>query len=103
MAGSRRAALVGIVCALLVAGSPATAAQANELVGAVGDIVVGAMSIPTGILAGTLSGPPVIGTVSGALLGTLNALSLTTRGVLRLAGVAIPLAARLAPLLPVFL
>jgi hypothetical protein len=85
---------------------PMRAAYANpagEAVGAVGDVINGVVSIPVGIIAGTLSGPPVIGTVGGALLGVLNALSLTTRGALRIVGVAIPLAASAAPYLPLFL
>jgi hypothetical protein len=100
----KRLLMVLSVALVLAASSPPHAVHAqNELLGGVGDIVSGALSIPYGVLAGTLNGPPLIGTVSGALMGALNTVSLTTRGVLRLVGVAIPLAARLAPLLPIFL
>ena len=97
--------IVGLCAVLLVVGPPIApaSAQANELIGGVGDIIGGALSIPIGVLAGTLNGPPILGTVGGALAGMLNTLSLTTRGVLRLLGVAIPIAGRLVPLLPVFL
>ena len=96
--------IVGCCVAGLVVAARAPAARADDgLLGGVADIVTGALSIPAGAIAGTLTGPPILGTVTGALLGALNTLSLTTRGVLRLAGVAIPLVARLAPLLPIFL
>jgi hypothetical protein len=88
--------------ALVSVSAPAAHAE-NNLLGGIGDLINGALSIPVGVLAGTMSGPPVIGTVRGAVFGTLNAVSLTTRGALRLVGVVIPLAARLAPLLPIFL
>ena len=94
---------MGVVVLWLVA-APAPSAHAdNDLVGGIGDILSGAFSIPAGILSGTLSGPPVIGTVGGVLLGALNTVSLATRGVLRLVGVAIPIAAAAAPYLPLFL
>ena len=77
--------------------------QANELVGGIGDILNGVLAIPVDMVAGTLSGPLLLGTVGGALHGTLRALGSTARGVLRLIGVAIPLAAKAAPLIPIFL
>jgi hypothetical protein len=101
MAGNRPR-VIGLVFALVLLGSP-QAARANELMGAVGDVVGGALAIPMGILGGTIRGPFILGTLGGALRGTFNAIGLTTRGALRLTGVAIPLVARLAPLIPVFL
>ena len=98
----RRLQKVGLILGLLLLAAPQPA-RANELVGAVGDVVGGALAIPMGILGGTLRGPFILGTVAGALRGTMGAIGLTTRGALRLVGVAIPLAARLAPLIPVFL
>lgn len=98
---------LGAILAVLVV-SPSTQAVAaqetdNEVLGGIGDILGGALSLPMGALAGTLSGPPIIGTVNGVLFGALNTLSQTTRGILRLTGVAIPIAAKLAPFLPIFL
>ena len=87
----------------LTAGLPARTASANGLVEGVGDIVMGALSLPMGILGGTLNGPPILGTVQGVLSGSFNTLAYATRGTLRLAGVAIPTAAQLAPLIPLFL
>ncbi|MBI4323102.1 MAG: hypothetical protein HY596_02370 [Candidatus Omnitrophica bacterium] len=100
----RRWLIVGCCVAGLVMAARVPAAGADDgLLGGVADIVTGALSIPAGAIAGTLNGPPILGTVTGTLLGALNTLSLTSRGVLRLAGAVVPLVARLAPLLPVFL
>ena len=94
--------LIGLAFVLVLLSSP-QAARANELMGAVGDVVGGALAIPMGVLGGTLKGPFILGTLGGALRGTFNAIGLTTRGALRLTGVALPFAARLAPLVPIFL
>jgi len=100
----RRWLIAGCCVVGLVVAARVPAARADDdLFGGVADIVTGALSIPAGAIAGTLSGPPILGTVTGTLLGALNTLSLATRGVLRLAGAAIPIISRLAPLLPVFL
>lgn len=80
-----------------------TARADNNLIGGIADIVGGALSLPVGILQGTMSGPPILGTLGGAVGGALNTITLTTRGVFRLLGVAIPLAAKIAPLIPLFL
>ena len=75
----------------------------NDLLGGVADIVGGVFALPMDTLAGTFSGPPIIGTIGGLLHGAFHALGQTTRGVFRLVGVAIPLAAKAAPLIPLFL
>ena len=101
----RIALVVGLVV-ILISGPGAAPAHADEvggLLGGVGDILSAAFALPVGILQGTMSGPPIIGTIGGVLGGTLNTVSLALRGVLRLAGVALPLAAKVAPLLPLFL
>lgn len=79
------------------------ASQAGEFVSAVGDLVAGVLSVPVGVLAGTVNGPPIIGTVGGALQGAASTVGYTLRGALRLIGVAIPAAASVAPYIPVFL
>ena len=106
MAGKRaRVRALVVVAAIVVAWAAPMrqAAAANGLMGGIGDILGGVLSIPMGILAGTMSGPPILGTVGGALAGSLNAVSLTTRGLLKLVGVAIPTAAAVAPYIPLFL
>ena len=50
-------------------------------------------------LAGTFGGPPILGTAFGLIGGTLRGAMMVTRGALEL----IPVAAKLAPLIPVFL
>jgi len=106
VAKTPRLALAVALAAVLLSGlgaAPAHAEEVGGLIGGVGDIIGAAFSLPAGILQGTLSGPPSIGTLGGALSGALNTMSLALRGVLRLAGVAIPMAAKAAPLIPLFL
>jgi len=83
---------------------PAREARADDdLFGGIGDIVGGVFAIPVDTLVGTFTGPPIVGTVMGALHGTVRTLSETTRGVFRLLGVGIPLALRAAPYVFFFL
>lgn len=105
MAGKRgRAGVVaGLVLAALLVGPASPAHAENDLLGGIGDIIGGAFAIPVDTLVGTFSGPPIVGTIGGALHGTVRALSSTTRGVFRLLGVGIPLALRAAPYVFFFL
>ena len=105
MVNLRRALAATLTAALIALPGPAPAQgeDVGGLVGGVGDIIGAAFSLPAGILQGTLGGPPILGTVGGALAGALNTVSLALRGVLRLAGVAIPVAAKAAPFVPLFL
>ena len=100
----RRLAAAGLALSVLAAASlwPAPAAPAGVF-GALADLFQGAIALPVNVLAGTFSGPPVIGTVNGLLAGTVNTLSYTTRGVFGLVGSAIPAASTLAPFLPFLL
>ena len=100
---ARGVAISAIVVAL-VAGPAARVAHAADnaisgAVGGVGDILQGALAIPMGALAGTFSGPPIIGTVGGLASGAVQAVGMTARGIFRLIGAAIPAAAA-APYLP---
>ena len=92
-----------VLVGLLTLAAPRPAAAANGLGGAIGDLLGGVFALPMGVLAGTASGPPVIGTIGGALAGAINTLGYTTRGALKLVGVAVPTAASLAPYIPLFL
>ncbi len=92
------------VVAIVLAGSlPQPRAHANELLGGIADIVGGVFALPMDVLAGTVQGPFLLGTVGGILRGAVHVLGSTTRGLFRLVGVAIPLAAKAAPLIPLFL
>jgi len=100
----RRGLLVAGIAGLLAVGPAAPAAHADyDLVGAVGDVVVGALAIPVDTIAGTLTGPPILGTVGGLLHGVLRTIGMTSRGLLRIAGMAVPVATSLAPFLPLVL
>lgn len=92
------------MAAVVMAGpAPAAHADTGGLFGGLADIISGAFALPLDTLAGTLSGPPIIGTVGGLLHGAVQTVALALRGTFKLIGVAIPLAARAAPLIPVFL
>lgn len=68
------------------------------------EIVGGVLQLPIATLAGTFQGPPILGTVAGALTGVVGGVGLVARGVLDLAASVIPLAKRAAPfLIPIFL
>ncbi len=60
------------------------------------------MAIPTSTLAGTFSGPPILGTLVGALSGTLNGVGMVVGGAVETIISAIPLAGKLAPYIPIF-
>ena len=79
-----------------------SAAQADVLRGLM-RVVGGVLEVPRDILAGTFSGPPILGTVAGALVGTLRGAAMVTSGALEAVVSSIPIAAKLAPYIPVFL
>ena len=92
---------VALFVSLVVSGpARAHAGAGNDLIGGVGDIVAGAVSLPLNILTGTVSGPPIIGTLNGVLAGTFQTLGLTARGLMRITRGAIPIAMKLLPFLP---
>jgi hypothetical protein len=84
----------------LLLGAPA--AHANPISGVL-KIVAGVFQVPLGILAGTLGGPPIVGTIAGAFSGTLQGVGLVTSGVLELAWDGVSLAKAAAPFLLPFL
>ncbi len=81
----------------------ASADALGDLVGGVGQVLTGVFAIPMEILQGTLNGPPILGTVGGALSGTVHAVGSTLGGVLQVAKSIVPLASSLIPFLPLFL
>jgi hypothetical protein len=92
----RRAVVTAVVAILLVV--PSTSASAS-LGRGLQYIIAGVLEIPRSTLAGTFGGFPILGTVFGALGGVLRGAAMVTRGTLEL----IPVAAKLAPLIPVLL
>lgn len=97
----RRRWIIGVVIVHLFVFQPLAAADPiGDVVGGIGDLVTAVFAIPMGVVQGTLSGPPIIGTVGGALTGTVYALSSTLGGVFKLIRAAIPFAGAAAPYLP---
>ena len=66
-------------------------------------IVGGVLEVPRATLAGTFSGPPILGTAVGLLAGTLNGLGMVPGGAIETVISAIPFTGKLAPYIPVFL
>ena len=96
MARVRRALCIAVVSILLVV----PAAPASASLGAGIAYLLGGVFEPVRqTLAGTFSGPPILGTAFGLVGGTLRGAMMVVRGALEL----VPVAAKLAPLIPVFL
>lgn len=90
--------VVAGIAIVLVVGFPVRPVYAQpDLFGGISDLVMGALAIPIDVLAGTFSGPPILGTVNGALGGVFQTLAFATRGTFRLLGVVLPLAEKAAP------
>jgi len=87
--------LLAVAVALVAAPAPAHA----NLFRGLGYIIAGVLEIPRQTLGNALN-PPVLGAVVGALGGTLRGLGLVTRGTLEVVGTVIPMAIKLAPLIP---
>jgi hypothetical protein len=93
-------AAAALLLVMLFAAAPA--AEAGLLRG-VQEVVSGVLQVPLSTLAGTFQGPPVAGTLFGAVNGLFSGLGLVTSGALNLAGGALGLAKSVAPLLLPFL
>lgn len=65
-------------------------------------VVAGVLEIPRAALAGTLGGPPLLGTAIGALGGTIRAVGLVAGGTLETAMSTVGLAKQFAWLAPIF-
>ena len=65
-------------------------------------VVSGVFELPKDVLVGTLGGPPIIGTVGGVVIGALRGTAMIVSGALEATLSAIPVAAKLAPYIPVF-
>ena len=96
MASVRWTVCIVVVAVLLVA----PAAPASASLGAGIAYLLGGVFEPVRqTLAGTFGGPPILGTAFGLVGGTLRGAMMVVRGALEL----VPVAAKLAPLVPLFL
>lgn len=93
----RRTRLVlPVFLAFLIIGAPP--AYANPVSGLV-KIAAGIFRPIAGILAGTFGGPPIVGTLVGAVNGTVQGVGLVASGVTELAFDGVSLAKSFAPYL----
>ena len=90
---------LALVLSLIIGAVPAQA----DLISGLGKIVAGVFAIPLSVITGTLSGPPILGTVLGVANGTINAVGLVAGGTLEVAASAVPIAKTVAPFLLPFL
>ena len=88
--------MTAVIAVLLIA--PASPASASLGAG-IGYLLGGVFEPVRQTLAGTFGGPPLLGTAFGLIGGTLRGVLMVARGALEL----VPVAAKLAPLIPVLL
>ena len=93
------AAVPTLVAGLLLFAQPA---EANPISGIM-KIVAGVLQVPLSTLAGTFSGPPIVGTVLGAVNGTIQGVGLVAGGALELALDGVAVAKTVGPFLLPFL
>jgi len=67
------------------------------------EVLAGILQVPLSTIAGTFSGPPVIGTVFGAVHGVVSGVGLVTHGALELAASGVSIAKTVAPFVLPFL
>lgn len=89
----------GLVLGGLLVTPPAEAA----VVRGIQEIIVGLLQVPVSTIVGTFSGPPVVGTVFGAVNGVVRGVGLVTHGALELAASGVSIAKTVAPFLLPFL
>ncbi len=96
----RRLIVVAVIVCLVLTKPPVAHA---DLIRGIMRVVGGVFEIPKDVLTGTFGGPPIVGTIAGALTGTLRGAAMVVSGALETVISAIPLAAKAAPWIPVFL
>ena len=92
----------GAVAIACLCGIGVPTAEAN-LIRGISRIVMGVLQIPVSVLTGTVSGPPLIGTVFGLVNGTFQGVGLVANGALELAMDGVTVAKTVAPFLLPFL
>ena len=91
--------LIAAISMVFVAAPTAEA----DLVRGVYELLGGVLQLPLQTLAGTFSGPPVVGTVFGALNGVMRGAGMVTHGALELASSGFSIAKAVAPFVLPFL
>jgi hypothetical protein len=84
---------------LLLWAPPAEAAVVKGLMQLIG----GVLRVPASILAGTVNGPPLVGTLLGAVNGVVGGVGMVASGALELASSGVAVAKMVAPYLLPFL
>ena len=88
----------GLIRAGVIAGWLLLAPRAEgAIVRGIMEVVTGVLQIPVSTLAGTFNGPPIIGTVFGAITGVINGIGLVAHGALELAASGFEVAKTAAP------
>jgi len=90
---------VGLIVGLTLLAPTAQAA----IVRGVQEVIMGLLQLPLATLAGTFSGPPIIGTVAGAASGLVSGVGLVTHGALELLASGVSIAKTVAPFVLPFL
>ena len=90
----RRLAIAAAFIGLFAWSAPP--AEANILHG-IGSLIGGILQIPIQTLMGTFSGPPILGTLMGAVNGTIQGTGMVLGGALELLGDGFSLAKTAAP------
>lgn len=104
MRASRRrltAVAAAVLTILLVFGNQPSA-HAGILRGLL-RVVGGVLELPRSVVAGTLRGPFIIGTLGGVVGGTLRGIGLITAGTIETGLSTAGMALKYVPLLPIFL
>ena len=91
--------VVTIVITLLARPSVAHADLVRGLMRMVG----GVLEIPRATMVGTFTGPPIVGTALGMLMGVVNGVTMVASGLVETVVSAVPLALKAAPLVPIFI
>ena len=86
-------ALALMLGAIVVAAPPAEAA----IFRGIQEIVAGVFQVPLSTLVGTFSGPPIVGTLFGAVSGLVQGVGLVAHGTLELAASGVSMAKAVAP------
>ena len=74
-----------------------------DVVRGVGKVLMGILGVPLDTIAGTFSGPPILGTVMGLLRGLFSGVTMVLGGTFELAMDGLSVAKAIAPyLLPIF-